>query len=255
MEDKQSQTGSAHAIIIILLVIALLGGLGFVFWQNFAKSKSETKQTKTAQNSVTANKSSGSSAKINEVKLTEIAADHVASTNLAIKYPSSWIMTHEQASPVSDGDITVVGENYNISSPNKEIVVKLGLTNGGVGGTCDKTNGDGLLQINPEEIPNYPNTRFVSYYGADYYFAGIQSNDEKNKSIKVGDSVCDLGLTGVITPIKSNLYENVNLLLSIEFPTIGHNGKSSVEKFKQSLTTEDYKIAKRIIESLYVKDN
>lgn len=30
-----SQKGSAHVVIIVILVIALLGALGFVFWQNF----------------------------------------------------------------------------------------------------------------------------------------------------------------------------------------------------------------------------
>jgi hypothetical protein len=35
IKDSSKQTGSAHAIIIVILVIALLGTLGFVFWQNF----------------------------------------------------------------------------------------------------------------------------------------------------------------------------------------------------------------------------
>lgn len=30
-----NQTGSAHAVIIVILVVGLLGTLGFVFWQNF----------------------------------------------------------------------------------------------------------------------------------------------------------------------------------------------------------------------------
>lgn len=30
-----SQKGSAHVVIIVILVVALLGTLGFVFWQNF----------------------------------------------------------------------------------------------------------------------------------------------------------------------------------------------------------------------------
>lgn len=35
MKTSKSQSGSAHLIIIIILVVALLGALGFVFWQNF----------------------------------------------------------------------------------------------------------------------------------------------------------------------------------------------------------------------------
>lgn len=35
----KKQSGSAHVIIIVILVIALLGVLGFVFWQNFINKK------------------------------------------------------------------------------------------------------------------------------------------------------------------------------------------------------------------------
>lgn len=34
---SRSQTGSAHVVIIIVLIVALLGAVGFVFWQNFLK--------------------------------------------------------------------------------------------------------------------------------------------------------------------------------------------------------------------------
>jgi len=34
------QTGSTHVIIIVILVVALLGTLGFVFWQNIINKKS-----------------------------------------------------------------------------------------------------------------------------------------------------------------------------------------------------------------------
>ncbi|MEI6228895.1 MAG: hypothetical protein WCP11_02660 [Candidatus Saccharibacteria bacterium] len=42
MNKKQSQSGSAHLVVIIVLVAALLGALGFVFYQNFMVAKTET---------------------------------------------------------------------------------------------------------------------------------------------------------------------------------------------------------------------
>jgi len=36
---SRKQSGSAHVIIIVILVLALLGTLGFIFWQNFVASK------------------------------------------------------------------------------------------------------------------------------------------------------------------------------------------------------------------------
>lgn len=50
MKSRQSQTGSAHLAIIIVLVVALLGALGFVFWQNFI-NKPVANQSGTAQTS------------------------------------------------------------------------------------------------------------------------------------------------------------------------------------------------------------
>lgn len=46
-----SQKGSAHAVIIVILVAALLGALGFIFWQNFMnKDTSDTNNTTKVEN-------------------------------------------------------------------------------------------------------------------------------------------------------------------------------------------------------------
>lgn len=39
----KKQSGSAHVIIVIILVVALIGALGFIFWQNFVAKKADTK--------------------------------------------------------------------------------------------------------------------------------------------------------------------------------------------------------------------
>lgn len=39
MNKNQSQSGSVHLIITVVLVAALLGTVGFIFWQNFANKK------------------------------------------------------------------------------------------------------------------------------------------------------------------------------------------------------------------------
>ncbi len=39
--NTRNQSGSAHVVIIIILVVALLGTLGFVFWQNFLAPKDD----------------------------------------------------------------------------------------------------------------------------------------------------------------------------------------------------------------------
>ena len=42
MNKQKSQSGFAHLALIIILIVALLGTLGFVYWQNFMQPKSET---------------------------------------------------------------------------------------------------------------------------------------------------------------------------------------------------------------------
>jgi hypothetical protein len=42
IKSYSKQTGSAHIIIIVVLAVALLGTVGFVFWQNFTQSKDTT---------------------------------------------------------------------------------------------------------------------------------------------------------------------------------------------------------------------
>lgn len=41
MNKQNSQTGSAHLAIIIILILALAGALGFMVWQNFLQPKSD----------------------------------------------------------------------------------------------------------------------------------------------------------------------------------------------------------------------
>lgn len=50
MRATQKQSGGAHVIIVVILIIALLGVLGFVFWQNFInKSASDTQASSETQ--------------------------------------------------------------------------------------------------------------------------------------------------------------------------------------------------------------
>lgn len=47
MNTRTKQQGSAQIVVIILLVVALLGSLGFIAWQNFFSKNATTTQTQT----------------------------------------------------------------------------------------------------------------------------------------------------------------------------------------------------------------
>ena len=53
MKSKQ-QAGSAHVIITVVLVVALMGALGFIFWQNFIQKKAVTTTATPASSQTTA---------------------------------------------------------------------------------------------------------------------------------------------------------------------------------------------------------
>lgn len=258
MKNRQQQTGSAHLIIIIMLVIVLLGSLGFIFWQNFIEKKVEV--AKTPEITKATNVKTEPINATPESTLTEIAADDLVGTNLAIKYPKTWTMTHSEH---SDAEIAVYSKQYKISSPDSSLSIKYIVTNVGGGGMCDPINGDEIVQLDKSDIAGYPKAKFVSYSSNNgVFFAGIEPNNEKTNAAKIGDSSCSTttfsGMSGVLNNIPSSKLSekdtSVSLSLSIEFNNIKKDSSANAsELFRQTLTTENYKTAKRIIESLYVK--
>jgi len=47
--NKQKQNGSAHVIILIIVVLAIIGSLGFLFWNNFVRSNPDQKKQASTQ--------------------------------------------------------------------------------------------------------------------------------------------------------------------------------------------------------------
>lgn len=249
MKNKHSQAGSAHLIIIIILAIALIGALGFVFWQNVIQKKTDVQdRVVTTKTEPTAPATIAKQ----EIALSEIAADNTLGTNLALKYPNTWTMAHETTGKIA-GD-NLASEIYNITSPDSKVIVNFIVSNGGFGGMCEKTAGDEIIEINAEEIPNYNAARFVSYYGSTYFFAGTQTNSELIRAAKVGDSICNLGIPGFISPVKNSLgVSNMSTRVTINFTDIKDSSASSIEKFKLAIKTDNFTTAKNIVKSLYVK--
>jgi hypothetical protein len=97
IKTSSKQTGSAHVIIIVILVIALLGTLGFVFWQSFM-NKSTQKTSDTTQNKPAKDMS------LKAEKLTESYV--LPKENLAFSYPKTWTMTTVYTNKNSD-----IGDN------------------------------------------------------------------------------------------------------------------------------------------------
>lgn len=115
---NRSQSGSAHLVIIIILSLALLGTLGFVYYQNFIQNKDTV--SKTDNNKIT-NKTSE--------KATEPTTDKtvptVAPATVVNKFVSEFLLY--KSSAAGNTDASFAAENTSltdefrdrITSPNQ----------------------------------------------------------------------------------------------------------------------------------------
>jgi len=157
MKSRISQQGSvAHMAVVIVLVIALLGALGFIFWQNFLRSQSSEKSaseaTSTSQN-VNSNDEQAGPGDLNKDYLV------IDSWNVRFK-PSGTAKVGYEA---KGGDYWLTTDKWK-----------------NFGGICD-TNGGVLLQRSTEKStvmasPPQPlnnEEKIGDYY---YYYYGPQSS-------------------------------------------------------------------------------
>lgn len=117
IKTSQNQTGSAHVLIVVILVVALLGALGFIFWQNLI-NKEKTKIDTTNTTSQTHTKTSEDVSN-KEIALIEGDFDGETGTFQARGY----LYTEEVPEPYCETDcITYKRAFFYISeSPNKAV--------------------------------------------------------------------------------------------------------------------------------------
>jgi len=165
MISKNKSTGSAHVIIIVCLVVALLGTLGMVFYQNFIQKKSTNTTTQISQTASTS--SSG----------TTVSLGQFTSHKYLIRftYPIAWSVNELVREDQSDWYSSVV----TIKDDKGVTVAQLG-TGGQFGGACDPaapsvtatTLSDTALSIKGLSTAHYGYTivqgedsKFYTYYG------------------------------------------------------------------------------------------
>jgi cytoskeletal protein RodZ len=84
VKSNQNQMGSAiHITIVVVLVVLLLGALGYIFWQNFTSQSTQDPGT---------TKDESSSATVSGSQDVLVSKDLRTSDNLGITYkiPSTW---------------------------------------------------------------------------------------------------------------------------------------------------------------------
>jgi hypothetical protein len=131
MKTEHKQSGSAHVVIVVVLVVALLGALGFIFYQNFIAKKDASDSVATQPDSVTQATS--------EVTTTTAVSKKeycTAIEKLCFNYPEDWSVSATQEIGTLDPTTPTMDQ---VQIKNKAGETYLYMTTGisGIGGTCD----------------------------------------------------------------------------------------------------------------------
>lgn len=106
VKRTHSQTGSAHVIAIIVLVVAVLGLLGFIFWQNFINKSIVKDTTITETRKPVDNTDEKAALKKYEVRTSD-------NFGVTFEAPTGWTMTQNTSGTLSDD------ETATLVSPDK----------------------------------------------------------------------------------------------------------------------------------------
>lgn len=157
MKLQKNQSGSAHLLIIILLLVALLGSLGFIFWQNFMKADETNKQS--TEKTVKPSEESSDS-------LTISLGNYLAK-KFVLTYPKTWTLGANESASADSGLI----ENVRITSPSKNVYVDY---------VSYFDNSSGYVCGNDVESHTYESftpTRLTGFPEFSYYEATVNSKN------------------------------------------------------------------------------
>lgn len=96
MKNQHKQQGSAHLVIILILAIALVGALGYIFWQNIVVKKPSDSTAQTTHSTATSS----------TTPKTSLTSDSVKTTVSAFyaKYLTAFKHTNDPNYPGEDPD-------------------------------------------------------------------------------------------------------------------------------------------------------
>ena len=141
MNKKQYQSGSAHLAVIIVLVLALIGALGFVFYQNFIQDKGNAANV--ANKTSVESKGTDGLDKINENSV-EVTATKYNTFNdeaygISFKYPEKWTLGEIN---IKQPDMPYWNRSIDVKNENEEKMATLVLGVSGLGGACSGAESD-----------------------------------------------------------------------------------------------------------------
>jgi PsbP-like protein len=144
MQVKNTQTGNAMIITIIILAIGLVAALGFVFWQNVINKDSTPEPTKTTTSTTTESTPA--------ITYSTFTTD---THNVSFEYPSTWSLADHTTSDSNS-------ESVAVKNADGKKIAELSISDGGVGGTCNDTVTYRTVATHTTNVPA-ANVAYVSY--------------------------------------------------------------------------------------------
>lgn len=236
---RSLQNGSAHAIVIVLLIVALLGALGFVFYQNFIQKPIDTTPVQ-----------SNESTQPSEMKSQRVAFESKIYT---LDYPVDWTATNE----VHEGSSSAVIQNL-----DKTIRLSFDVSRSTPGGTCDaaserkvrfyNVSNKAVTKLNASNV--YLVEAMTDAVGGGYDYSIGLTQDGGDTHAVVGDPYCTVMFVGVASRLvlSGNVVVHPTILAKIDFPKLAAGTDKRVKEMQQvkdMLMTDDYKEAVKILES------
>jgi len=223
--NPHTQKGSAHLVIIVVLILVIISAVGFIFWQNFIKKDTTTMPISTR---------GMSSSKVGSATYKTYTTDVYG---ISFQYPESW----------SVGNFVKSDEQDNVSrslvvtaTSGQQISFQIGIR--GLGGTCDTPGTFKVIDTSTTTIPGQKpvnfsftlqpeaNGTFEGYFGLTDYYTTI------------GDvKVCPNTFYYVFSPTNNDI------------GLIQFDAKRSfvdVDGANKYITSDEYKSIKKMITSL-----
>ncbi len=241
--NRFKQVGSAHAVIIVVLVLALLGALGFVFYQNFiAKKPTETAVQEQGADKATAQPT--------------VRLKFQESTYL-VNYPLEWTL---------DGVVNTE-QGSSLIATNKDATVSVYVTIVGTDLKYDCQVGDSTRKVRYYEVSKksvelngskaYIVEAITDAEGGGYDYKIGLTQDGGDTHAAIGDPYCTVFNVGLASRFqKDGQTGNTtqpSITAGILFPKIGTDTNMHVkdmQSVKDGIASDDYGAATKILESI-----
>lgn len=247
---SKKQDGSAHVVIIIVLVMALIGALGWIFCRNLSAADDSGK-TGSSVKKIPQKKTQDT------VETTKLAMTDIYTDGLMLSYPEGWTVRHLP----EHGDLPLSREGatfdtYILTSPDSTVDLSVSqMSGGGYGGTCDPDTEPIISSFSYEGSTTWKTMAYADYVvkreGSYLVDQGLASLENARK-IHANETSCAVGYLYLLDTGKKAL-PDMNIMMSTSLSKHGVDGGvgfDTLDQAKAYLTGDNGQAVRNILLSI-----